>query len=96
MVTQFDCQGNVVEMESLKMRPEDYDVGLVITHDAPQGPRLSDIERTTLKLKYYILLTSKKELFPKHTLEKKLGVFKCANIKHYPASRFPLVGLGMW
>ena len=65
-------------------------VGLVVTHDGAGGCggglRYTDAERNQLKLRYYVLLTSKKDVFPNPTLEKKLGVFKAANSITFPAS----------
>ena len=86
MMTRLECEAIVEDAETLKIKPEDYEVGLVITHDAPSGSRPTEAERTTLRLKYYIILTSKKDLYPKPTLERKLGVFKSATVKTYPAS----------
>ena len=75
------------DAQTLKARPEDYDVGLVIMHDTT-GSRATDTDRTMLRLKYYILLTSKKDLFPKHTMEKRLGIFKSSSAKQFPASMY--------
>ena len=86
LVTQYPCHAQGDEYESLKLRPLDYDVGLVVTHEG--GSRGMDSDRHQLRLKYYVLLTSKKDLFPKHTLEKKLGVFKAASANSFPASMY--------
>ena len=42
-----------------------YNVGLVIAHDTQQVNFQSEMERNTLKLQYFILLMSSKDLFPK-------------------------------
>ena len=71
----------------LEALPSNYDVGLIITHDTSSGHHNLDADRTTLRLKYYVILTSKKELFPKHILEKKHGV-KISAITQYSASMY--------
>ena len=67
----------------LAERPAGYDVGLVITHDSG-GPRVVEGDRPVLRLKYYVLLTSRKELFPKQTLER-LGMVQWTGARQYPA-----------
>ena len=71
----------------LEVVPSDYNVGLIITNDTVPGQHNLDADRTTLRLKYYVILTSKKDLFPKHFLEKKLGVTISA-IARYSASMY--------
>ena len=57
--------------KSNKPHHEDYFVGLVIT----QNP-WTDTDRHTLKLNYFILLTSQAELFPSDPVDSKSGEFK--------------------
>ena len=55
---------------------DEYDVGLVITHDNPKGILQSESEVMTLRLKYFIILTRSRDCFPMKTLEKKFGEFR--------------------
>ncbi|CAG2218549.1 SZT2 [Mytilus edulis] len=55
---------------------DDFDIGLVITNMSQSNVYQTDAERYTLKLQYFIVLTSKRDLFPVAYLEKKLGQFK--------------------
>ncbi|KAK3579120.1 hypothetical protein CHS0354_022140 [Potamilus streckersoni] len=60
--------------ESSKPEKESYSFGLIIFQDPYQlGP---DMDRSSLVLKFFIVLTSCGELFPRHTLEKTLGVLR--------------------
>lgn len=54
-----------------KPQCENYFVGLVITHNPN-----TDTDRQTLKLNYFIVLTSQAELFPTDPVESKSGEFK--------------------
>ncbi|XP_052100492.1 KICSTOR complex protein SZT2-like isoform X3 [Mytilus californianus] len=55
---------------------DDFDIGLVITNMSQSNVYQTDAEKYTLKLQYFIVLTSKRDLFPVAYLEKKLGQFK--------------------
>ncbi len=91
LVSHCQCEGSPEDMELLESSLLDYDVGLVITHDTvPGAGRSNEAERTTLRLKYYVVLTSRKDVFPKHFLEKKLGV-KISALTQYPASKWCLL-----
>lgn len=89
--------------EAAAAAPADYEVGLVITQDpapphATRGGATLDAvaaaaagvvpeQRHALRLKYYVVLTSKKDLFPKHFLEKKIGV-KFTTVAQYSAGTY--------
>ncbi|XP_041357997.1 KICSTOR complex protein SZT2-like isoform X2 [Gigantopelta aegis] len=66
------------EGETTREDKDEYDVGLVITHDNPKGLLQSESEMMTLRLKYFIILTRSRDCFPMKTLEKKLGEFRSA------------------
>ncbi|CAK9801279.1 KICSTOR complex protein SZT2 [Anthophora quadrimaculata] len=52
---------------------DDFDVALIVSH-LEQPPH---VERTEITLKYYLMLTSKRELYPKREVENnKLGKFR--------------------
>lgn len=64
-----------------KPQCEDYFVGLVITHNPN-----TDTDRQTLKLNYFIVLTSQAELFPTDPLESKSGEFKAMVLQELSGS----------
>ena len=86
-MSQFERMGVLEDKEGMKANPDDYDVGLVIAHDAPSGARGLDLERASLKLRYWVILTNKRDVFPKLKLEKKLGVFKSSSTRTFSASK---------
>ncbi len=57
---------------------DEYDVGLVIIHDNPKGLLQSEAELMVLKLKFFIVLTRRKDCFPMKSLDKKIGEFRSA------------------
>jgi len=58
-----------------KINQHVYDVSLVLTHnDTGSATRSQDADQHQLKLKFFVLMTSKNFVFPKQTLEKKLCV----------------------
>ncbi|XP_075219216.1 KICSTOR complex protein SZT2-like isoform X2 [Lycorma delicatula] len=62
---------------------DDFDVTLIVSHD----DNCSD--QTVLSLKYYLLLTSRRELYPKLEIERKLGKFCTVSIAS-PSSTGPI------
>ena len=51
---------------------DEYDVTLLVTHEPPT---VVD-DNYTLVLKYYVILSSKKEVYPRLLAEKKSGKFR--------------------
>lgn len=64
-----------------KPQCENYFVGLVITHNPN-----TDTDRQTLKLNYFIVLTSQAELFPTDPVESKSGEFKAMVLQELSGS----------
>ncbi|XP_074640655.1 KICSTOR complex protein SZT2-like [Tubulanus polymorphus] len=88
LVSQSYHVGCMEEIEGIHQKTEDYDVGLVFTLNTPMFGRLSDLDRSILKLKYFLLLSSKRELFPKLTAEKKTITLQVApGSKRFPADK---------
>ncbi|XP_050400458.2 KICSTOR complex protein SZT2 [Patella vulgata] len=53
---------------------DDYDVGIIITQDSLQNLKPGfEADKTTLRLKYFLLLTRRSNCFPMKNLEKRLG-----------------------
>ncbi|XP_064625448.1 KICSTOR complex protein SZT2-like [Lineus longissimus] len=83
-------EGSFEDVEDFKQKKDDYNVSLIIYQN--HGTR-TDGDSCTLALKYNILLTSKRDLFPKLQLEKKLSLYKSPRTKVFPAeSPFHFVG----
>lgn len=59
-----------------RQKSEDFNICLVITNLSQNSVYQSETEKYTLKLQYFIVLTSQRDLFPVDFLEKKLGQFK--------------------
>ncbi|XP_067679134.1 KICSTOR complex protein SZT2-like [Haliotis asinina] len=60
---------------------DEYDVGLVIVHDNPRGLLQPEGELMVLKLKFFVVLTRRKDCFPLRSLDKKIGEFRSAATK---------------
>ncbi|XP_071119812.1 KICSTOR complex protein SZT2-like [Haliotis cracherodii] len=60
---------------------DEYDVGLVIIHDNPRGLLQPEGELMVLKLKFFVVLTRRKDCFPLRSLDKKIGEFRSAATK---------------
>ena len=73
------------DAEATGNKTQDYDIGLIISHDAPApGSKIADV--MSLKLDYWLILTNKYTPFPKAQLEKKLGLGTFKSSRTYPAS----------
>ncbi|KAK7072559.1 hypothetical protein SK128_009310 [Halocaridina rubra] len=55
---------------------DDYDVSVLVTQDHSEDNSTYDSQTDALHLKVYIILSSKREMYPNRTLEKKKGVFR--------------------
>ena len=69
-----------------KQKTEEYHACLVITHDSQQINFQIESERNSLHLNYFLILTSKIELFP--TQDKKGGEFKDTVLKELSGDYF--------
>ncbi len=68
--------------------PEDYDVTLIIRHEMPGGSSgAALVDTQSLCLRYWVILTNRKEMFPKDKLEQKIGVLKKQTSRMYSASK---------
>ncbi|XP_052124949.1 KICSTOR complex protein SZT2 isoform X2 [Frankliniella occidentalis] len=65
---------------------DDFDVTLIVTHDP--SPELPD--QNQLKLKYFIVLTSRRELYPKAEVERKQGKFRTVSTANVPGNAVSL------
>jgi len=62
-------------------RTDDFDVSLVISYDSC-GIGKSEKQKDLLKMKYFVVMTSKRQLYPMYGVEKKLGKFKTVSTSH--------------
>jgi len=106
--TEFDNEYVLIKLSQHRVtfkdhqemrRTDDFDVSLILSYDnCPLG--MPDKEKDVLRLKYFILMTSKRELYPMYGVEKKLGKFKTVStsqskiiqkiaVPKYPPSRPP-------
>ena len=83
---QFSCKevNQSDHANSLSAKPDDFEVGLVVIHDRIGG-QIGSTDQTTLKLRFYVILTSKKDLFPEKNPEHKKRVLI---VRKYSASKF--------
>ncbi|XP_049806805.1 KICSTOR complex protein SZT2-like [Schistocerca nitens] len=72
-------------------RTDDFDITLIVSHNSflyDQAEK--SIEESTLRLKYYIILTSRRELYPKLEIERKLGKFCTVSTATHEQPQQPL------
>ena len=87
-------------------RTDDYDVSLILSYDSC-GIGKSEKLKDLLKMKFFVVMTSKRQLYPMGGVEKKLGKFKTVSTSHtlrfhqkivtprYPPSRPPTSAPGV-
>jgi len=107
--TEFDNEYVLIKLSQHRVsfkdpqdmrRTDDFDVSLILSYDnCPLG--MPDKDKDVLRLKYFVLMTSKRELYPMYGVEKKLGKFKTVSTSQslkilqkiatpkYPPSRPP-------
>ncbi|XP_013407252.1 KICSTOR complex protein SZT2 isoform X2 [Lingula anatina] len=73
LVSHFTRRAALDVQDDTKQKSSDFNIGLVITHDAPVRYSEKD-KQDTISLKYYVILTSKRDLYPILMLEKWLGM----------------------
>uniref|UniRef100_A0A8D3E146 SZT2 subunit of KICSTOR complex n=1 Tax=Scophthalmus maximus TaxID=52904 RepID=A0A8D3E146_SCOMX len=64
----FFSSGSYRDLEGLHHH-DDFDVSLVVCHNAAPFEEQSDGERHLLKLRFYVIMTSQRELFPRLTAD---------------------------
>lgn len=72
---------------------DDFDVTLIVAHEAGAGAAsstdLAVAGQSQLCLKYFIVLTSRRELYPKAEVERKQGKFRTVSTAHVPGPAGP-------
>ncbi|XP_077463799.1 SZT2 subunit of KICSTOR complex isoform X2 [Stigmatopora argus] len=68
LVALWNSSGSYKDPEGLHHR-DDFDVSLVVCHDAAPFEEQSERERHLLRLRFYVITTSQRELFPRLTAD---------------------------
>ncbi|XP_046713542.1 KICSTOR complex protein SZT2 isoform X6 [Silurus meridionalis] len=68
LVALWNSSGTYKDLEGLRHH-DDFDVSLLVCHDAPPFEEQSEGERHLLRLRYYVIMTSQRELFPRLTAD---------------------------
>ncbi|XP_072246292.1 KICSTOR complex protein SZT2 isoform X3 [Leuresthes tenuis] len=68
LVALWNSSGSYRDLEGLHHH-DDFDVSLVVCHNAAPFEEQSDGERHLLRLQFYVIMTSQRELFPRLTAD---------------------------
>ncbi|XP_026179162.1 KICSTOR complex protein SZT2 isoform X4 [Mastacembelus armatus] len=68
LVALWNSSGTYKDLEGLHHH-DDFDVSLVVCHNAAPFEEQSDGERHLLRLRFYVIMTSQRELFPRLTAD---------------------------
>ncbi|XP_047669771.1 KICSTOR complex protein SZT2 isoform X4 [Tachysurus fulvidraco] len=68
LVALWNSSGTYKDLEGLQHH-DDFDVSLLVCHDAAPFEEQSEGERHLLRLRYYVIMTSQRELFPRLTAD---------------------------
>ncbi|XP_062252253.1 KICSTOR complex protein SZT2 isoform X5 [Platichthys flesus] len=68
LVSLWNSSGSYKDLEGLHHH-DDFDVSLVVCHNAAPFEEQSDGERHLLRLRFYVIMTSQRELFPHLTAD---------------------------
>ncbi|XP_030582788.1 KICSTOR complex protein SZT2 isoform X3 [Archocentrus centrarchus] len=68
LVALWNSSGSYKDLEGLPHH-DDFDVSLVVCHNAAPFEEQSDGERHLLRLRFYVIMTSQRELFPRLTAD---------------------------
>nr|XP_061790319.1 KICSTOR complex protein SZT2-like [Nerophis lumbriciformis] len=84
LVAVWNSSGSYKDLEGLHHH-DDFDVSLVVCHNAAPFEEQSEGERHLLRLRFYVIMTSQRELFPRLTAD--MRRFKKLPRIHRPESR---------
>ncbi|KAG7488258.1 hypothetical protein MATL_G00032180 [Megalops atlanticus] len=68
LVALWNSSGSYKDLEGLRHH-DDFDVSLLVCHNAAPFEEQSESERHLLRLRYYVIMTSQRELFPRLTAD---------------------------
>ncbi|XP_077389391.1 SZT2 subunit of KICSTOR complex isoform X4 [Festucalex cinctus] len=68
LVALWNSSGSYKDLEGLHHH-DDFDVSLVVCHNAAPFEEQSEAERNLLRLHFYVIMTSQRELFPRLTAD---------------------------
>ncbi|XP_048353115.1 KICSTOR complex protein SZT2 isoform X1 [Sphaerodactylus townsendi] len=89
LVSIWNSSGSYKDSEGLRHH-DDFDVSLLVYHSAAPFEEQSDVERHMLRLNFYVIMTSQRELFPRLTADMR-------RFKKLPRlQREPVLGRAAW
>ncbi|XP_030063288.1 KICSTOR complex protein SZT2 isoform X2 [Microcaecilia unicolor] len=92
LVSVWNSSGSYKDSEGLRHH-DDFDVSLLVCHSALPFEEQSEMERNILRLCFYVIMTSQRELFPRLTAD--MRRFKKLPRMQREALE-PLVGKALW
>ncbi|XP_078515442.1 KICSTOR complex protein SZT2 isoform X2 [Lissotriton helveticus] len=91
LVSIWNSSGSYKDSEGLRHH-DDFDVSLLVCHNAVPFEEQPEADKNTLKLCFYVIMTSQRELFPRLTAD--MRRFKKLPRMHKDLE--PLMGKGSW
>ncbi|XP_069498529.1 KICSTOR complex protein SZT2 isoform X3 [Ambystoma mexicanum] len=92
LVSIWNSSGSYKDSEGLRHH-DDFDVALLVCHNAVPFEEQPEAEKNTLRLHFYVIMTSQRELFPRLTAD--MRRFKKLPRMHKDPLE-PLLGKGSW
>ncbi|XP_051562300.1 KICSTOR complex protein SZT2-like isoform X5 [Myxocyprinus asiaticus] len=88
LVALWNSSGSYKDLDGLRHH-DDFDVSLLVCHNAAPFEEQSEGERHLLRLRFYVIMTSQRELFPRLTADMR-RFKKLPQICRGPSDRIPL------
>ncbi|XP_073214106.1 KICSTOR complex protein SZT2 isoform X7 [Lepidochelys kempii] len=93
LVSIWNSSGSYKDSEGLRHH-DDFDVSLLVCHSAAPFEEQSEAERHVLRLRFYVIMTSQRELFPRLTAD--MRRFKKQPRLQRESTLEPVVGRAAW
>ncbi|XP_038267923.1 KICSTOR complex protein SZT2 isoform X3 [Dermochelys coriacea] len=93
LVSIWNSSGSYKDSEGLRHH-DDFDVSLLVCHSAVPFEEQSEAERHVLRLSFYVIMTSQRELFPRLTAD--MRRFKKQPRLQRESTLEPVVGRAAW
>uniref|UniRef100_A0A8C3T1F6 SZT2 subunit of KICSTOR complex n=1 Tax=Chelydra serpentina TaxID=8475 RepID=A0A8C3T1F6_CHESE len=93
LVSIWNSSGSYKDSEGLRHH-DDFDVSLLVCHSAAPFEEQSEAERHVLRLRFYVIMTSQRELFPRLTAD--MRRFKKQPRLQRESALEPVVGRAAW
>uniref|UniRef100_A0A8C3F5R6 SZT2 subunit of KICSTOR complex n=1 Tax=Chrysemys picta bellii TaxID=8478 RepID=A0A8C3F5R6_CHRPI len=99
LVSIWNSSGSYKDSEGMRHH-DDFDVSLLVCHSAAPFEEQSEAERHVLRLRFYVIMTSQRELFPRLTADmrrfKKQPRLQRENIEFYAGGAQVKLGPGLF